>query len=70
MEIIVIEKDLKPGDPGFEDTYGYYALLGDLSEKYRCSKCNAFLEYGDDACTILVCPDYGFEKPAPEREKT
>lgn len=69
MEIMVIENNSKPGDPGFEDKYGYYALFADLSEKYRCPKCDAFLEYKDDDCTILVCPDCSFEKFAPKREK-
>jgi len=67
VRIIVIDNCSKPGDSGFEDKYGLYALFGDLNAKYRCPECDAFLEYKDEDCIILVCPDCGFEKPAPER---
>lgn len=63
MEIIVIENNPKLGDSSFEDKYGFYALFRDLSEKYRCPKCNAFLEFKDSGYTTLICPDCGFEKP-------
>jgi len=68
MKIIIIENNSKLGDSGFEDKYGFYAILGDLSRKYRCPKpeCNDFLEYKDSSRTVLVCPSCGFEKPAPE----
>ncbi|MDD5639535.1 MAG: hypothetical protein PHR47_01875 [Candidatus Pacebacteria bacterium] len=67
MEIIIIDNCSKPGDPGFEDKYGFYDLLHTLSEMYRCPKCNAFLEYKDDEYTTLICPDCNFEKPNPKR---
>jgi hypothetical protein len=67
MKIIIIDNNSKSGDSGFEDKYGYYALLENLSNKYRCPPpCNDFLVYKDDGGTILVCPTCGFEKPAPE----
>ncbi|MCK9393883.1 MAG: hypothetical protein WCX30_01985 [Candidatus Paceibacterota bacterium] len=66
MDVIVIDNDSKPGDPGFEDKYGFYAILDDLSRKYRCPDCNDFFVYKDDNGTILICPSCGFEKPAPE----
>jgi rubrerythrin len=66
MEIIIIENDSKPSDAGFEDKYGFYALFKDLSEKYRCSKCNDFFVYKDNTKAFLICPSCGFEKPTPK----
>lgn len=66
MKIIIIKNNSKPGDPGFEDKYGLYAILRDLSQKYRCPECRDFLEYKDDSGTVLVCPSCGFEKPSPK----
>jgi len=68
VNIIVIENNSKPGDPGFEDKYGFYALFADLNEKYRCPECNDFFVYSDDDGTILICPSCGFKKPTPERK--
>lgn len=63
VKVVCIETE--PSDH-FEDKYGYFAILKDLSEKYRC-KCGDFFEYKDSSCEVLRCPRCGFEKPAPQK---
>lgn len=63
-KIIVIET----GESScFEDKYGYYAILEQLNDLYRCP-CGQFYVFKEGDHSKMVCPDCGKEVDTPKKE--